>query len=134
MLMLDVDHFKDYNDTHGHPAGDKVLKIMSDIITTRLRDVDISARYGGEEFAILLPETDRSAGKMLAEEIRSQVEEYPFDNQDTQPLGTVSISIGVAEFPGDSGGASSLIQKADDALYRAKSKGRNRVVTAVEPD
>jgi diguanylate cyclase (GGDEF)-like protein len=129
LLMLDVDHFKDYNDTNGHPAGDEVLKTLSGIITTRLRDVDISARYGGEEFAILLPETDMSAGKVLAEEIRAQVESHGFDGQDTQPLGTVSVSIGVAEYPRDSEDASSLLKKADEALYRAKSEGRNRVVS-----
>ena len=132
MLMLDVDHFKNYNDTHGHPAGDEVLKILADLIVTRLRDVDTSARYGGEEFAVLLPETDRKAGTLVAEDIRAQVENYPFQGRESQPLGKVTVSLGVAEFPADSGDAASLVGKSDEALYRAKSQGRNRVVDISE--
>ena len=134
MLMLDVDHFKNYNDTHGHPAGDEVLKALADIIKSRLRDVDISARYGGEEFAILLPETDRKAGTLVAENIRAQVEIYPFQGRESQPLGKVTVSLGVAEFPADCGDASSLVEKSDEALYRAKSEGRNRVVCTTLQD
>jgi len=134
LLMLDVDHFKDYNDTHGHPAGDEVLKTLGDIITTRLRDVDTSARYGGEEFAVLLPETDRKSGEIVADEIRVSVENYPFAGRETQPFGKVTISIGVAEFPADSSDSKSLLKTADEALYLAKKMGRNQVVCASEPD
>ena len=134
MLMLDVDHFKNYNDTHGHPAGDEVLKTLSDIITTRLRDVDTSARYGGEEFAVLLPETGRKAGTLVAEDIRAQVENYPFQGRESQPFGKVTVSLGVAEFPSDSEDAVSLVEKSDEALYRAKSEGRNRVVCTMKQD
>ena len=130
MLMLDVDNFKDYNDTHGHPAGDEVLKIMAFLVNARLRDVDCSARYGGEEFAVLLPETDKKNGTLVAEEIRNQVENHSFEGGDSQPLGKVTISIGVAEFPADCTDASTLLKEADEALYRAKSEGRNRVVCA----
>jgi len=128
LVMMDVDHFKMYNDTHGHPAGDEVLKILADIIKSRLRDVDRSARYGGEEFVALLPETDWKSGKTVADDIRAQMENYPFKGRESQPLGKVTVSFGVAEFPTDSADAASLIEKADEALYRAKSEGRNRVV------
>jgi diguanylate cyclase (GGDEF)-like protein len=130
LLMLDVDRFKDYNDTYGHPAGDVVLKSLAELITARLRDVDSSARYGGEEFAILLPETDKKSAELVAEDIRAQVENYPFKGRETQPEGKLTVSIGVAEFPGDSPDSASLIQRADEALYRAKSEGRNKVVCA----
>ena len=134
LIMLDVDQFKNYNDTHGHPAGDVVLKTLGDIITTRLRVVDTSARYGGEEFVLLFPETDREGGRMVAEEIRTHVENYPFEGRETQRLGKITVSLGVAEFPVDGSDADSLIKKADEALYRAKSKGRNRVVCTSEAD
>jgi len=132
LIMADVDNFKSYNDTHGHPAGDEVLKTVADIIATRLRVVDLPVRYGGEEFAILLPETDWKGGRMVAEDIRAQIDNYPFSGRETQPLGKVSLSLGVAEFPADSEDPQSLLKKADDALYRAKNGGRNRVVCAVE--
>jgi two-component system cell cycle response regulator len=128
LVMMDVDHFKIYNDTHGHPAGDEVLKTLADIIKSRLRDVDHSARYGGEEFVALLPETDWKSGKIVADDIRAQMENFPFKGKESQPLGKVTVSFGVAEFPTDSADATSLIEKADEALYRAKSEGRNRIV------
>jgi two-component system cell cycle response regulator len=134
LVMMDVDHFKMYNDTHGHPAGDEVLKILADIINSRLRDVDHSARYGGEEFVALLPETDWMNGKRVAEDIRTEMENYPFKGKESQPLGKVTVSFGVAEFPIDSEDAAFLIVKADEALYRAKSKGRNRIVCTSEAD
>jgi diguanylate cyclase (GGDEF)-like protein len=134
LIMMDVDHFKIYNDTHGHPAGDEVLKILADIIKNRLRDVDRSARYGGEEFVALLPETDWKSGITVAEDIRAQMENYPFKGKESQPLGKVTVSFGVAEFPTDCGDAASLIEKADEALYQAKSEGRNRVVCTSEQD
>jgi len=134
LIMLDVDHFKIYNDTNGHPAGDEVLKTLADIIKSRLRDVDRSARYGGEEFVALLPETDWKSGKTVAEDIRVQMENYPFKGRESQPLGKVTVSLGVAEFPTDCVDAASLVEKADEALYRAKSEGRNRVVCTSEQD
>ena len=132
LIMLDVDNFKDYNDTHGHPAGDEVLKTLADIISTRLRVVDCPARYGGEEFAVLLPETDLDGGKTVAEDIRAQMENYPFNGRESQPQGKVTVSLGVAEFDPSSAKLPSLLERADEALYRAKSEGRNRVVCAVE--
>ncbi|MCJ7500310.1 diguanylate cyclase [bacterium] len=134
LIMVDVDHFKNYNDTHGHPAGDEVLKTLADIISGRLRAVDLPARYGGEEFVILLPETERPGGNIVAEDIRAQVENFPFKGRESQPLGKVTISLGLAEFPDDADESSLLLKKADDALYRAKSEGRNLVVWASEQD
>jgi diguanylate cyclase (GGDEF)-like protein len=133
LIMMDVDHFKIYNDTHGHPAGDEVLRTLADLIKSRLRDVDSSARYGGEEFVALLPETDWKNGKIVAEDIRAQMENYPFKGRESQPLGKVTVSFGVAEFPADAADAVSLIKKADEALYRAKDSGRNQVVYMDEP-
>lgn len=132
LIMLDVDNFKMYNDTHGHPAGDEVLKTLADIINNRLRDVDVSARYGGEEFVILLPETDHKSGKIVADDIRIQMENYPFEGRDSQPKGKVTVSLGIAEFPADGSDGASLIKMADKALYQAKNSGRNCTVSASE--
>ncbi|MCK5351844.1 diguanylate cyclase, partial [bacterium] len=123
LIMLDVDNFKDYNDTHGHPAGDEVLKTLADIISTRLRVVDCPARYGGEEFAVLLPETDLDGGKTVADDIRAQVESFPFTGRESQPLGKVTVSLGVAEFNPDIAELPPLLERADEALYRAKNEG-----------
>ena len=132
LVMLDVDHFKIYNDTNGHPEGDILLKELAEILRERLRDVDTVARYGGEEFIILIPETDREKGRIVAEEIRRLVENFRFTGGESQPLGRVTISLGVAEFPGDGTDGTSLVKKADEALYRAKNAGRNLVVCSSE--
>ncbi len=134
LVMIDVDHFKNYNDTHGHPAGDEVLKTLAGILNKRLRDVDRSARYGGEEFLVLLPETDLEKGRTVAEDLRVQMEEYPFRGRESQPFGKVTISLGVAAFPQDGPDADTLIKVADDALYRAKNRGRNRVVCTADAE
>ncbi len=134
LVMIDVDNFKNYNDTHGHPAGDEVLKTLAGILNKRLRDVDRSARYGGEEFLVLLPETDLEKGRTVAEDLRVQMEEYPFRGRESQPFGKVTISLGVAAFPQDGPDADTLIKVADDALYRAKNSGRNRVVCAADAE
>lgn len=128
LVMLDVDNFKIYNDTHGHPEGDVLLKSLAEILLDRIRDVDTAARYGGEEFAILLPETSLEKGRIVAEDIRKCVEKSPFKGAESQPLGKVTVSLGVAEFPGDGKDGKSLIKKADEALYQAKNGGRNLVV------
>ena len=131
LIMADVDHFKSYNDTHGHPAGDVLLVTLAELITARLRTVDIPVRYGGEEFAILLPETDWRGGKIVAENLRERVESHPFEGAGTQPLGMISLSLGIAAYPGEANEAWSLLKMADEALYQAKESGRNRVVCAV---
>ena len=123
-MMADVDHFKQYNDQFGHPAGDEVLKRVATILREATRDVDCAARYGGEEFALLLPETDGAGGLEVAERIRQHVAAAEF------PGRKITLSIGLAEFPRDSADASALISLADQALYAAKQAGRNQVVTS----
>lgn len=130
LLMLDVDNFKHYNDKYGHPSGDKLLETIGSLIRTHTRSSDIACRYGGEEFAILLPETDKSHAVMAAEKIRRIIQSHEFPHRKTQPLGDITVSIGVASYPADEKGVkkiSELIEKADNALYEAKNRGKNRV-------
>ena len=130
LLILDVDHFKNYNDTLGHPAGDDVLRKLSSILRKSLRDNDIVARYGGEEFVIILPGTDSSGAHSLAERIRRKVETTPFYKEEIQPNGKLTVSIGCASFPQDAVTVEDLVIAADRALYQAKFTGRNQVVMA----
>jgi diguanylate cyclase (GGDEF)-like protein len=127
LMMVDVDHFKQYNDYNGHLHGDEVLKIVGRILGERARRSDTVARYGGEEFCVILPETRLDLAAKVAEDVRHLVENYPFQNRDKQPLGSVTISLGIAEFPADGASARALLDRADQALYRAKTEGRNRV-------
>jgi diguanylate cyclase (GGDEF)-like protein len=128
LLILDVDFFKNYNDTLGHPAGDEILRQLSMILKTTVRDNDIVARYGGEEFAIILPSTDQGGASVLSDRIRKKVEDYNFPSQEIQPNGTLTISIGIALFPDNAITLEDIIIAADRALYFAKESGRNRVV------
>ncbi len=131
LVMFDVDHFKKYNDTHGHPAGDVVLRGVSDLLRSRLRNTDVPCRYGGEEFAIILLDTGKQMAMAVAEEIRSRIEATPFDGQEeSQPGGTLTVSVGVASFPDDAEDHVDLLRAADEALYAAKHGGRNLVVDA----
>jgi diguanylate cyclase (GGDEF)-like protein len=127
LVFMDVDYFKKYNDAHGHPDGDKVLIALSNIFRDSVRVSDIVARYGGEEFVLLLPETTKENALRVAEFIRKKVSDHPFPGRETQPLGRVTISLGVATFPQDGTDGSSLIERADKALYEAKRTGRNKV-------
>lgn len=128
LIILDVDHFKNYNDTMGHPAGDEVLRILASILKETVRENDIVSRYGGEEFAIILPNANKEGVTILAERLRKKVEEYKFPNEEVQPSGRISVSVGTASLPEDADKAAELIHKADTALYVAKRNGRNRVV------
>ena len=131
-LMLDLDHFKQVNDTHGHAAGDEVLRELSHRIESQVRGSDVAARYGGEEFVILLPHTGVEAGELLAERIRHTVSANPVVFGDGQEV-TITASIGIAcATPRDTDFdlktlGESLIARADVALYSAKSAGRNRI-------
>lgn len=128
LLMIDIDHFKLYNDMNGHPAGDQALKCIGHIISRAVRDVDIAARYGGEEFAVILPETGANEAAILAERIRKAVEKHIFDK--TNPRASkLTLSLGVAEYPTHCNDRSSLLRAADAALYHAKIQGRNMVIT-----
>jgi len=127
-LMLDVDHFKKFNDTYGHPAGDELLKRLASALQELVREVDLAARYGGEEFVVILAETPAAEGLRVAERIRARLAEEKFAPQSGAASVGVTVSIGLAEFPADGKTPETLIEAADQALYRAKSGGRNRVV------
>lgn len=127
VLMADVDHFKHYNDSWGHPAGDRLLRLVGRMVAGVLRRVDFGARYGGDEFSVILPETSKTAGGIVAERIRSAIEKHPFPHRQSQLLGRVTVSIGVATYPEDAGAADELVEAADRFLYQAKADGRNRV-------
>lgn len=128
LLMIDVDHFKLYNDAHGHLFGDAVLKDLATCLLKRLRKTDLAARFGGEEFAVMLPETDSRQGYEVAQELRTLVESTIFPHAQTQPAGRITISIGVAMFNPSMSQPDDLIRLADRALYQAKSRGRNQTV------
>lgn len=127
VMILDLDHFKEINDTYGHPAGDTVLEAFATILNDTLRESDVCARYGGEEFAVLLPETNVSSARDTAERIRTYVEEKDFETD----AGTISVtvSIGLTEFSDNVPNLDDLLKQADKALYEAKDRGRNRVET-----
>jgi diguanylate cyclase (GGDEF)-like protein len=127
LIIADIDYFKNYNDAHGHMEGDKILKGVASSIMSSVRTHDVTARYGGEEFSIILPNTNKNDAMRLAERIRLNISKQPFPYKETQPNGNLTISLGVASFPEDVKEPDNLIKKADDALYRAKEKGRNRV-------
>ncbi|MGQ9823932.1 MAG: diguanylate cyclase [Desulfotomaculales bacterium] len=130
LLMLDVDHFKAYNDTHGHPAGDEVLRRLARLLEQNIRTYDRVARYGGEEFVVLLPHTDPKGAFAVAEKLRLLVERTSFPGEETQPEGRLTVSIGVASFPDHASQEDALLAAADRALYAAKAAGRNRVAAA----
>jgi diguanylate cyclase (GGDEF)-like protein len=129
VLMIDVDHFKVYNDTYGHPQGDIVLQDLARLLQEMSRTSDTVARWGGEEFAIILPETDSVGAQKIGQRLCEQVERYPFPGQDLMPGGTLTISIGVATYASASS-KEAFLQAADTALYTAKREGRNRVCVA----
>ena len=130
LLILDVDHFKQHNDTFGHPSGDQVLRRLAQLTTKCLRTVDLFARYGGEEFVVVLPQTTKEGACAVAEKVRSEVEKTTFYGDPNTPEVRKTVSLGVAAFPDDGDTDEALIAAADRALYRAKENGRNRVEVA----
>ena len=129
VLMLDLDHFKKFNDTYGHDAGDTVLRETASFLSKSIRVEDIVCRFGGEEFVIILPTSNLEAAHARAERIRCKLRELTVLHHG-QSLGMITISVGVAALPGNGTGAKELLEAADAALYRAKSQGRDRVVKA----
>lgn len=127
LLMIDIDHFKYYNDHQGHQNGNSVLEIVARLMQEDIREIDTVARFGGEEFSLILPGVSYREGKILAERIRKIIENYHFPFGDCQPDGKLTISIGVACYPQDAETGFDLIDKADSALYKAKKGGRNKV-------
>ena len=128
LAMIDIDFFKHYNDHTGHLAGDRALAAIGAIIRDSIRETDMSFRYGGEELAIILPETTAESATAVAERIRSAVEKYDFPGESSQPNGLLTVSIGVSVLGRDCNSLEEFVSAADQALYKAKSIGRNRVV------
>ena len=126
LLMLDIDHFKKVNDQYGHLTGDEALKAVGVLLKENIREIDIAGRYGGEEFCVVLPETDAQGAALVAERIRQTTQDKVIKAYDATVR--ITISIGIAAFPTDGKILVELIDKADWALYRAKSQGRNKVV------
>lgn len=133
ILMLDVDRFKSFNDSYGHQAGDFVLKRLAITLRKCVRDVDTVARYGGEEFMVILPETAMAEAKQVAERIRATTEADRYSPAEGVDELNVTVSIGLALFPAHGDSLEALIAAADDALYRSKEGGRNRVTAAKGP-
>jgi diguanylate cyclase (GGDEF)-like protein len=126
LLLVDIDHFKDYNDAHGHPKGDIALQAIGAILRRNLRSYDTAARYGGEELALVLPSTSQAQGLAVAERIRTDVARHAFPGSSAHGRTSLTVSIGVATYPVNAGTKTDLIERADKALYLAKSDGRNR--------
>lgn len=128
VLVLDIDYFKAINDTHGHDAGDDVLREFATRIKKSIRGIDLACRYGGEEFVVVMPETDLAVATMVAERLRRRIATEPFPIQDGSKSIEVTISVGISALGGKDDNAANLLKRADAALYRAKRDGRNRVV------
>ena len=127
LIMIDIDDFKNYNDTYGHLVGDELLKWMGWIIRQNIREVDLPARYGGEEFAVVLPYADSYGASVVAYRIQEAISTNPFTPSEALNPGKATVSMGIALYPEDASSSEELIQMADRALYRAKEEGKNRV-------
>jgi len=127
LFIFDIDHFKNYNDTNGHTAGDELLRRFGELLKNSVRPDDLCCRWGGEEFIVAMPDTDGASSQQTAERIRRAIEDYPFKHQEKQPLGNLTISGGVAVAPADGSDVTALTNHADQALYKSKESGRNRV-------
>jgi len=134
LLIIDIDHFKHYNDQNGHLAGDGVLKELALIFKEHVREIDCVGRFGSEEFLVVLPRTSKDGAEVAAEKIRKEVEVHEFPLGEHQPEGKLTVSIGFSCYPEDGEDAAKLIHTADIALSRAKNQGRNRVEGARRED
>ena len=131
LMMIDVDHFKTFNDAHGHPAGDEVLKGMAKVLRQSLRETDTVARYGGEEFSAIIVNTDGLGAEAAGQKVLQAVRSTLFPGEETsQPSGKVTVSIGIANLPIHATDSAALVEAADQALYAAKRAGRNQMATA----
>jgi diguanylate cyclase (GGDEF)-like protein len=129
LLMIDIDHFKPFNDTFGHPAGDTVLRELGTLLNQRTRGQDVACRFGGEEFAVILAGASSEAAVVRAEHLCQEVRKLAVAYKG-QTLGKISLSIGISSYPGKGSNAEELVHTADEALYRAKTEGRDRVAIA----
>lgn len=128
LVIFDVDHFKDFNDHNGHLRGSETLRAIAELMRRKFRSTDLLAKYGGDEFVVILPGTDKVGAYLAAERLREGVEKQAFPGAETQPLGRLTISIGLAACPEHGAGADEILNRADKALYFAKETGRNRTV------
>jgi two-component system, cell cycle response regulator len=129
-LIMDIDHFKSVNDSHGHDIGDEVLREFANRVSANIRGIDLACRYGGEEFVVVMPDTDVEFAYTIAERLRKSVETTPIEISRAPGVLNVTVSVGIAVSQGDGDNAEKLLYRADQALYRAKREGRNRVVKA----
>ncbi len=127
LIMLDIDDFKDFNDRHGHEAGNRALADIGKLLSESLREVDFAIRYGGEEFALIAPSTPKIGGRLVAERVRERIEQHAFAGDDEAPGEALTVSLGVATYPADADNAAELVRVADRAMYHAKASGKNRV-------
>lgn len=132
VMMIDIDYFKNFNDENGHDAGDAILRALGALLRGELRGSDTACRYGGEEFAIFLPDASLEVARQRAQHLCERVRSLRVSTG-TKQLGAITISVGVAAFPGNGSDRDALFVAADRALYRAKREGRNRVVGAGDP-
>jgi diguanylate cyclase (GGDEF)-like protein len=129
LVMIDIDHFKTFNDSHGHSAGDEALRILASIMRSSFRQSDITARYGGEEFVVILPETDATVATEKVEKLRQLIENTPIPVSGHGVVEKLTISAGIACFPEDGPSAPEILDAADHRLFAAKRQGRNRIVS-----
>jgi diguanylate cyclase (GGDEF)-like protein len=128
LVMVDIDYFKAYNDVHGHPMGDSLLKRLVTVLSSNLRPFDKVYRYGGEEFAVLLPETGKEKALLATQRLMDVIRQEQFEGEkESQPNAKLTVSMGLAGFPEDGNTKDLLLKRADMALYQAKSDGRDRI-------
>jgi diguanylate cyclase (GGDEF)-like protein len=130
VFLFDIDHFKNYNDRNGHGAGDRLLQLLAGLVQATIRKDDIFGRFGGEEFLLILPGASLGQAMAVAYKVRAAIAAHRFPFAERQPLGVLSVSGGVAEYPEDGADGVRLLDAADEALYLAKGQGRNRVLAA----
>jgi len=128
LIIFDVDHFKNFNDSNGHLRGSETLKGIAAVMKNKFRSTDLLAKYGGDEFVIILPQTDKVGAYLAAERLREGVEKQPFPGAETQPQKKITISIGLASYPEHGLSDEEILNHADKALYFAKESGRNRTI------
>jgi two-component system cell cycle response regulator len=126
-MIIDVDRFKNYNDVFGHTNADRVLVQTAQMLRGSLRAIDMSARFAGDEFCIVLPETELGDAARIAERLRKAISEAEYTTEQGEPMGQITLSIGISSFSASRQSPLSIIETADQALYRAKTRGRNCV-------
>jgi diguanylate cyclase (GGDEF)-like protein len=125
LVMIDIDDFKLYNDQNGHEAGNAAIAAIARVLKGSIREIDFAVRYGGEEFALILPMTPKPGARLVAERAKWSIDRRPFPQGDRQPKGKLTVSMGIATYPGDAAEGGELVRRADYALYMAKAHGKN---------